>query len=86
MSTFFLIGCDNSVDNDVQNQINEMDTKIVNDSIIQYNMTKSGGNKIDICVQAGMVKAAMLYTKNDSGYKQWNAIEKTDCAAAGIVK
>lgn len=82
---FLLAGCNNQVQEEmVQNQLGDIHEQVVKDSIAQYNITKSGGNAMDICVQAGMVKAAMLQAKNDSGYKEWDTTEKTDCEAAGV--
>lgn len=59
-------------------------TKVINDSIDQYNITKRGGNAIEICVQAGMVSAAFLQAKDEAGYKKWKDIEKKDCKKAGM--
>ncbi|MEI6707626.1 MAG: hypothetical protein WCK96_10885 [Methylococcales bacterium] len=59
-------------------------TKVINDSIDQYNITKRGDNKIEVCVHAGMVSAAFLQAKDEAGYKKWKAIEKNDCKKAGM--
>ena len=80
-------GCDGSLQKEmVANQMDDINTQVVNDSIEQYNITKSSGNPIDICVHAGMVKAAVLQAKDEAQYKEWNEIEKADCAAAGMPK
>ncbi|TDA64297.1 hypothetical protein E0765_06165 [Sulfuricurvum sp. IAE1] len=78
-------GCDSSIQQEmVQDQLNDIHNQVVDDAIAQYNIAKSGGNAMDTCVQAGMVKAAMLQAKNETGYKEWDATEKSDCEAAGV--
>lgn len=59
-------------------------TQVTNDQIAQYNMTKSGGDKIEICVHAGLVVAGQLQAKNQAGYAEWKAIQRKDCATAGM--
>lgn len=54
------------------------------DSVQQYEIAKRQGDKIQICVQAGFVSASFLQEKNEASYQKWKAIEKSDCAIAGI--
>jgi hypothetical protein len=59
--------------------------KVLRDSIDQYNIARtSGGSNMDLCVQAGMVKAAALQAKNQEYYSRWNSIEQQRCSIAGL--
>lgn len=78
-------GCDNALQKKMVNdQMNTIYDQVVQDSIDQYNITKSAANHMDMCVHAGMVKAAMLQAKNNTGYNEWDTIEKEDCDRAGV--
>lgn len=52
----------------------------------QYGIVSRGGDKIALCVQAGLVAASYLQANDEAGYRKWQAIEKADCARAGIQK
>jgi hypothetical protein len=39
---------------------------------------------MNACVHAGFVSAAFIQAKDEDSYKRWKAIEKTDCARAGV--
>lgn len=77
-----LIGCDAAVDA----QMDSTYDKVSEDMVAQYEIAKKQGDKMQICVQAGMVSAAYLQAKDEAKYNEWKAIEKTDCKAAGIEK
>jgi uncharacterized membrane protein len=53
-------------------------------AVKQYNIAAAQGDPMQKCVQAGLVSAAYLQTKNDAEYNSWKAIEAGDCAVAGI--
>lgn len=40
--------------------------------------------KVDVCVQAGLVSSAYLQSQDETNYKKWKAIQKSDCARAGV--
>jgi hypothetical protein len=40
--------------------------------------------KVDVCVQAGLVSSAYLQSQDEMNYKKWKAIQKSDCARAGV--
>jgi hypothetical protein len=50
----------------------------------QYMIAKRQGNKIQICVQAGLVAAGYLQAKDEEKYRVWKATERNNCAAAGM--
>ena len=58
-----------------------IENQVVQDSIDEYEMVKRGGDKTDMCVYAGMVKAACTLAGDTECFDKWAAIEKRDCAA-----
>ena len=72
-----LIGCGGGMD-DIYKQVSD-------DSVKQYNIAKRQGDKIQICVQAGLVSASYLQANDEENYGKWKSIEKADCERAGIV-
>ncbi len=68
------IGCGMSY---IENQVAE-------DAVKQYEIAKKQGDKIQICVQAGLASAAYLQAQNETKYNEWKDIEKKDCRAAGL--
>jgi len=57
---------------------------VASDMTKQYNIAKTSGNAIDVCVHAGMVSAAYLQAKDDANYAKWKRIESRDCETAGM--
>lgn len=64
--------------------LNVIENKVADDAVDKYNIAKRQGDKIQICVQAGLVAAAYLQAKDESNYNKWQSIKKSDCRAAGI--
>lgn len=64
--------------------LDDIHKQVSADAVEQYNIAKRQGDKIQICVQAGLVSAAYLQEKNEASYNTWKATEKTDCQKAGI--
>jgi len=60
--------------------------KVASDQVDRFNMTLKGGDRIEICVQAGMVAEAFKQADDEESYLKWKRIEKRACAAAGIEK
>ena len=78
-----LSGCDKLA----QNQLDGIKAKVAEDAVKQYEIARSsGGNAIDICVQAGLVSAAYLQAQDQTNYAIWKSRETADCSAAGIPK
>lgn len=50
----------------------------------QYDVAKRGGDSMQMCVHAGIVSAAYLQAKDETNYRRWQAIEISDCRAAGL--
>lgn len=80
---FVLIGCDQQdVHQEAKEQIDLVSKQIVKDSISRYEIVKNGGNAMDACMHAGIVKSAMLAAQDETGYLKWETIEKSDCEKA----
>lgn len=58
--------------------------EVANDAVKEYEIANRQGDKMMICVQAGMVAAAYLQAQNEPKYNEWMAIEKSDCRRAGL--
>jgi ribosomal protein L40E len=58
--------------------------QVARDMVDQYNIAKTSGTPIDVCVHAGMVSAAFLQAKDDYNYALWKRTESRDCDAAGM--
>jgi len=58
--------------------------KVSSDAVAQYGIAKRNGNAMDACVQAGIVAAAFLQSKDEANYAKWKATEKDDCKLAGL--
>jgi hypothetical protein len=61
-----------------------VEQRVVDDSIRQYEIAKRSGTKMDACVHAGFVSAACIQAKDESCFKKWKAVEKSDCSRAGV--
>jgi|GEM_PF-780978 len=61
-----------------------INAQVTADFLQRYNIAKSSNNKMDACVQAGIVAAAYLQEHNQSNYRQWKNIESADCRDAGV--
>jgi len=66
------------------NYVEQVQNQVAQDAVEQYNIAKRQGDKIQICVQAGIVSAAYLQAKDETNYQKWKAIEKAECKAAGM--
>ena len=58
-----------------------IENQVVQDSIDEYEIVKRGGDKTEMCVYAGMVKAACTQAKDTDCYDKWSSIEEADCKA-----
>jgi len=62
----------------------DITTQVARDAEEQYRIAAQSGSAMDRCVQAGLVSAAHLQSKDDAGYARWKSTEAADCAAAGV--
>lgn len=70
----------------VNTEMNRITNQVANDAVSQYHIAKRQGDKMQVCVQAGMVSAAYLQAKDEANYTAWKDTEKADCAAAGLAR
>ncbi|CAB3851622.1 hypothetical protein LMG26842_02871 [Achromobacter dolens] len=54
--------------------------KVATDSVEQYQIAKRNGANGDACLKASIVVAAYLQAKDEPNYKQWKAIEQSECS------
>lgn len=62
----------------------DIEKQVAADSVAQYETAKSVGDALTMCNYAGMVVAAFIQAKDAEKAKAWKAIEKSDCAKAGM--
>lgn len=62
----------------------DINRKVVKDAADQYEIVKRNGSKMEACVHAGMVSAALVQAKDEEGLRKWKPIERADCRAAGM--
>jgi uncharacterized membrane protein YdfJ with MMPL/SSD domain len=62
----------------------EIENKVALDAVKQYEIAKTGGDKMEIYAHASMVVAAYLQAKDEVNYKKWKEIERADAKAAGM--
>lgn len=65
-------------------QLDKIEATVAADMVDQYNIAKRGGDRMQICVQAGLVAAAYLQAKDEASYGTWQKTQKKDCDAAGV--
>lgn len=65
-------------------QMENITQQVAEDAVKQYGIVERQGDKMMMCVQAGMVSAAYLQAKNESQYQAWKATESRNCKTAGI--
>ena len=66
--------------------LQKIENQVADDAVKQYGIASRSGTAMDVCVQAGFVTAAYLQAKDESNYRRWKEIEKTDCEKAGLRK
>ena len=64
--------------------MNSLYNSVATDAVKQYEIAARQGDKIQICVQAGLVSAAYLQAKDETNYQAWKATEKKVCERAGM--
>lgn len=77
-------GPQEQMDSHVASEMQRIEDQVAQDSVKQYEIAKRGGDAMQACVYAGMVVAAFLQAKDEPNYRKWQAIEKGDCAGAGM--
>ena len=59
-----------------------VEKKVAADALEQYRIAKNSGNKMQACVHAGFVSAALLQAKDEKHYIEWQEVEKAVCQEA----
>lgn len=85
LSLIFLISSCNQADMNKQMLENskvllkDIRLQVAKDAIEQYNISVSGGDKIEICVKAGFVAEAFNQAGDSENYMKWKLIQNCDC-------
>lgn len=82
-----LAGCDAATDAVVEAEGDLGDHVMgsaAQDQIEVYEIAKRNGDKMQTCMQAGMIAQFFLQSKDEASWKEWSAKEDEDCEAAGI--
>ncbi len=58
--------------------------EVAADSIEEYDLAKKHGDKMDVCLRAGMVAESFLQAHDEVEYQKWRGIERADCKRAGL--
>jgi hypothetical protein len=58
--------------------------QVASDEVKKYQIAKQGGDKMQICVQAGIVSAAYLQAKDQTNHRLWNTVKSAVCDEAGV--
>ena len=58
--------------------------QVARDTVVQYRIAARQGDKMQICVMAGMVTAAFLQAHDEKNYRAWKDVEREDCDAIGM--
>jgi hypothetical protein len=69
---------------DAVDPMTEVAQKVARDSVEQYELVKTGGDKMQICAHASMVVAAFVQAKDKENFAKWKAVERADCKKAGV--
>lgn len=78
--TFALAGCEQKDPHqEAKEQMKLVSEQILKESVNRYEIVKNSGNTMDTCIQAGIVKSALLAAQDETGYLKWETIEKSDC-------
>jgi hypothetical protein len=75
------IGSSASSSNEV---IKPYQDQVAQDFVDQYEMAKEHGTPTDMCVRAQLVAEGYLQAENEAKYREWRAVQKADCKAAGV--
>lgn len=64
---------------DAEKEMQRINQQVVTDAVEQFNIASKHGNATDVCVHAGLVKAALMQAKMAKEFAEWNEIEKNAC-------
>ena len=71
-------------DNMTKSTLSGIHDQVAQDAVAQYNIAAAQGDKMQKCVQAGLVSAAYLQAQDTSNYNMWKSLEDADCRVAGL--
>jgi hypothetical protein len=63
-----------------------INASVTSDVTKEYEIAARQGDKMQVCVQAGLVSAAYLQAHDEDKYREWKRREDSDCSRAGLPK
>lgn len=69
---------------EVAQQVRSIERSVVFDAIAQFRTAQRAGDKVDVCVHAGLVTASLIQAKESLALSKWKPIEAFYCARAGL--
>ena len=66
-------------------RMQDIDDQVASDAEAQYRIAAKQGDRMQMCVQAGLVAAAHLQAQHSAQYDSWKSVEKIDCETVGIL-
>lgn len=67
-----------------RSNMQRIEDRVASDAVHEYEIAARQGNRMQICVQAGMVAAAYLQAQDEPDYRTWKSRERLDCSRAGV--
>ena len=58
--------------------------RVASDAVKEYEIAKRAGDPLQICVQAGFVRAAYLQANMEAEFRRWQETERAECKRAGL--
>jgi hypothetical protein len=65
-------------------EMTRINKQVVDDQLDQLKIAMKHGSAIDVCVQAGILTAALLQAKDEAAYAQAKKLERKACGKAGM--
>ena len=66
------------------NTMEDIQNRVAEDAVRQYEIAERQGDKMQIYVQAGLVSAAYLQAQDEANYRRWKEVEREAGRRIGI--
>lgn len=77
-------GFEEQINNKTAEFTANIEQKVRNDLLTQYEFTKKHGTASEIYVQSSFIVAHYLQAKDEANYKKWKTIARQDAKKAGV--
>jgi hypothetical protein len=62
----------------------DLEQQMIEEALQQYAIVKRSGDKMEICMRAGVIEQSYLQAHDEKNYNAWKKIKKQDCRRAGV--